>query len=49
MKVIARIEEGGLSLLKIKRILKKPSAHLVRNAIMVKLPEHNKNEYKISI
>ena len=47
MKVTARIEEGDMSLSKIKRILKKPGAHSVTNAIMVKLPERNKNEYKI--
>jgi hypothetical protein len=47
VKVVARIEEGDISLSKIKRLLKKPGAYLVRNAVIVKLPEHDKNRYKI--
>lgn len=47
MRVTARIEESSLSSSKTKRILKKHGTYSVVNAIIVNLPEHNKNEYKI--
>ena len=47
MRITARIDEEYISLSKIKRLLKKSNTYSVTNAVMVELPEHNKNEYKI--